>query len=71
MSTKHYITYARYECDRQIGEYRDKTRKMPPQHVLDAIADEKFSGGFNLRRKNLCSVCNEFRSKNGVCGCDE
>jgi len=71
MSTKHYIAYKIYERDRAIGEYRDPDIKMPPQWLLDKIADEKFSGGFVLKRRNLCNVCFEYRSANGTCGCDE
>ena len=71
MSTKHYITYKRYERDRAIGEYRDPNSKTPPQWLLDKIADEKFSGGFVLKRKNLCTTCYEYKSANGTCGCTE
>jgi hypothetical protein len=70
MATKHYITYKRYEEKRGIGEYADKNRRKPPQWLLDKIADEKFSGGFELKRKNLCRECFEYKSANGSCGCD-
>lgn len=71
MSTKHYITYARYERDRAIGEYRDPDVHKPPQWLLDKIADEKLSGGFVTKRRNLCPTCHQYRSRNGMCGCDE
>jgi hypothetical protein len=69
MSTKHYITYKRYEESHGIGEYKGSHRP-PPQWVLDKAADEKFSGGFVLKRKNLCPECFEYRSTNGSCGCE-
>jgi hypothetical protein len=71
MSTKHYITYARYERDRGIGEYKNPDVKPPPQWVLDREADLKLSGGFVTKRRNLCPVCHQYRSVNGSCGCDE
>ncbi len=70
MSTKHFITYKRYERDHQIGEYRDPDRKSPPWELIDEIAEQKFSGGFDLKRKNLCTTCYEYRSVTGTCGCD-
>jgi hypothetical protein len=44
-------------------------RTMPPMWVLDRIADEKFSGGFDVRKSNVCPNCFEARSVNGACGC--
>lgn len=69
MSTKHYIAWKRYEYSHAIGEYKDENVRMPPQFVLDRIADEKFSGGFSLKKKNLCEKCFTYRSKNGECNC--
>ena len=43
---------------------------MPPQAVLDRIADETISGKFNTKRKNLCGGCFQYKSFNGTCGCD-
>ncbi len=39
----------------------------PPQAVLDKIADRKISGGYSLKRSNLCTVCNTYKSVNGEC----
>lgn len=69
MSTKHYITYKRYEEKYGIGEYKTD-RPQIPGFVLDQIADEKFSGKYDLHRANKCKVCNTFRSASGTCFCD-
>ena len=71
MSTKHFITYKRYEEKHGIGEYRSEYSKVPPQFVLDKIADEAFTGKFNTKRKNLCNTCYEFKSSNGTCSCSD
>jgi hypothetical protein len=46
-----------------------RTNKMPPQHVLDRMADQKLSGGFKTYKSNICTECNEAKSVNGSCGC--
>jgi hypothetical protein len=38
--------------------------------AADAAADLKFSGGYKLRRDNLCTECNTYKSVNGSCLCD-
>jgi hypothetical protein len=46
--------------------------KMPPQSVLDRIADQKLSGGYKRIRNgqsNVCGECFETKSVNGSCGC--
>lgn len=45
------------------------TNKMPPQHVLDKIADQKLSGGYKTYKSNICPNCFEAKSVNGSCGC--
>jgi hypothetical protein len=37
--------------------------------LIDQAADEKFSGGYNLSKSNLCTSCNEYKSVNGACSC--
>ena len=40
---------------------------IPPQHVLDKIADRAFSGGFKIGRKNICPKCFTAKPVNGAC----
>lgn len=51
-------------------EWAGEKRTMPPQWWLDREAERKMSGGFDLRKSNLCGSCFEYRSTNGSCGCD-
>jgi hypothetical protein len=44
---------------------------MPPQWVLDELAERKLTGGFNVRPSNLCYGCRTYRSVNGTCGCTD
>lgn len=44
-------------------------RYFPSQKTLDDAADRAFSGGFNIRRNNICLVCFLARSVNRTCGC--
>lgn len=41
----------------------------PPQWVLDKIAEEKFTGGFDVTPKNICAGCFTAKSANGTCFC--
>lgn len=41
----------------------------PPQAVLDKIADRQISGGYSLKRANLCDGCFTYKSANGECLC--
>lgn len=70
MATKHFIAYAQYEAKHGLGEYKDPNRKGIPGFVLDQIADEKFSGKYDLHKKNKCPVCNTFKSASNTCFCD-
>jgi hypothetical protein len=47
----------------------DGTRVSVPGWLLDKIADQKLTGGFNVRRSNQCPNCFEVRSANGTCSC--
>ena len=42
----------------------------PPQWVLDRLADEKFTGKFDVSRSNMCQTCFCAKSVNGTCFCD-
>lgn len=44
-------------------------KQVVPGELLDRIAEEKFSGGYNLRKSNRCDTCFEFKSTNGACSC--
>lgn len=44
-------------------------RYFPSQKTLDAAAERAMTGGFNVRRKNICPTCHLARSANGTCGC--
>lgn len=46
-----------------------RTNKMPPQAVLDKMADQKLSGGFKTYKSNICTECFTAKSVNGSCGC--
>jgi hypothetical protein len=50
--------------------YNEKiVRKVPPQYILDKIADEKLTGKFNVRKSNVCQSCYVAKSVNGSCNC--
>jgi hypothetical protein len=42
---------------------------IPPAWLRDKIADQKFTGGYNVKRANQCPGCFQFRSVNRACGC--
>jgi len=42
---------------------------VPPQWVLDRMAEEKITGGYRTRKDNLCDRCHTYRSVNGACEC--
>jgi hypothetical protein len=35
----------------------------------DEKADLKLTGGFNVKKSNICPECFQAKSKNGTCGC--
>lgn len=37
--------------------------------MIDMIAEEKYSQGYNLKRSNLCKKCNMYKYMNGSCNC--
>lgn len=53
------MNYEKCDCD--------FTAKMPPQVVLDRIADEKFSAGYKIGRKQVCQKHFIAVSKSGKC----
>lgn len=42
---------------------------VPSASTLDRIAERQVSGGYVLKRSNLCPTCREYRAVNGTCGC--
>lgn len=51
----------------EVGGATGLEPKAPSQAVLDKIADRTISGGYSLKRANLCPDCNTYRSVNGEC----
>lgn len=45
--------------------------RPPPSWVLDRIAEEKMTGGFNVSASNICTDCFTARADNGTCYCTE
>lgn len=43
--------------------------RPPPQHVLDRLAEETITGGYDVSASNICGECFMVRSTNGTCGC--
>ena len=50
-----------------------KSCKCDPKGFAGAAADEeadrRLTGGFNVRKSNICPGCKQARSVNGTCGC--
>jgi hypothetical protein len=46
-----------------------KRRCLLSPESLDAIAEEKMSGGYSNKRNPICSVCYIRKSNTGVCSC--
>lgn len=60
MATIHYISNARSET----------ARPAPlPGWMLDRIAEQKLTGGYDTKPSNICDRCHLARSRNGSCGC--
>jgi hypothetical protein len=41
--------------------------RVPSEWVLDAIAERKLTGGWNVIPENICPVCHCARPVQGVC----
>ncbi len=56
--------------DAQTAERKSAT--VPPQWVLDKIADQSITGGYKIgkKRANVCARCFTTRCANGVCLCE-
>jgi hypothetical protein len=70
MSTIHFTSYARYEASKNINQCECfATKRFIDEATLEKIAHQRLTGGFDIRKKNRCSTCNTFKSKNGECLC--
>lgn len=71
MATKNYSNWVSKSkaAQRQLGGPTAFDGNVPPQFVLDRIADESLTGKFNVKRANLCGECFQYKSCNGECGC--
>ena len=58
------LAYFNQKCGREYAG-----SQAPPSWVLDRIADEKRTGGYNTKRSNLCEGCFTYKSDNGACMC--
>lgn len=69
MSTLNYLSVVRKSpaIAMQVSGYEG--HRPPPQWVLDRLADEQFSGGFDLSPTNRCPQCFTAKSANGSCFC--
>lgn len=43
------------------------TSFRPPGWLLDKIAEEKRTGGYNVKKSNICDTHNIVRTANGTC----
>jgi hypothetical protein len=49
----------------------DGIGNRPPGWILDKIAEEKRTGGYNVKASNICDIHHIARTKNGTCvGCE-
>ena len=46
-----------------------KKSTMPPQWLLDRLAEEALTGGYDVSPQNICPSCFTARSVNGACLC--
>jgi hypothetical protein len=60
-SAREKMLYNPCGCDGRAG--------APPGWLLDKLAEEKLTGGFNTRRSNQCETCFTAKSVNGTCNC--
>ncbi len=43
---------------------------QPSEAILEKIAHQKLTLGYNIKKNNRCDKCYTFKSNNGVCMCD-
>ncbi len=61
-TNRQRMLYEACPCD-------DYAAKPPAQWILDKIAEEQMTQGWNVRRSNICPGCRETCSVNGKCAC--
>jgi hypothetical protein len=64
-----YVNATGLAIHRGRHDDNDDRPGIPPQWLLDLIADRKMTGGFSTRPSNLCHGCCQYRSVSGACGC--
>jgi hypothetical protein len=61
-SPRQAMLYEPCKCD---------TMNRPPMWMLDDLADEALTGGYNTQKSNICDIHFLARSANGTCqGCE-
>jgi hypothetical protein len=64
-----YETTQRYGATQHLAHLSSPKAKFD-RAAADRDADRKFSGGFNISKRNICSKCYEAKSTNGSCSCE-
>lgn len=59
-SARQAMLYEQCGCD---------SKPSVPGWLIDKLAEQKLTGGFNTRRSNICTKCFVARSANGSCNC--
>jgi hypothetical protein len=54
---------------RQVGGPTGFEGSIPPQYVLDRLAEEAFTGKYDVSASNICPSCFTAKSANGTCFC--
>ena len=71
MTTTNYVRLMK-QSKVQRPDYRTDmfgNKQIVPSHIIDAVAEQKLTQGYNVRRSNLCRECFTYRSVNGQCQC--
>jgi hypothetical protein len=70
-TTKHYIIGARIDEKASRGKYDMFGNRNPglSEAELDRVAEQKLTGGYKVRKSNLCDKCFTYKSTNGTCNC--
>jgi len=58
------------DVNRRLAREWSGARSLPP-HVLDELAEERITGGYNVSEGNLCDKCYTYKSNNGQCNCQD
>ena len=71
MSTKNYMAVIAKSpvIAREVGGRTGFEGTPPPQYVLDRLAEEIITGGYDVSETNICPSCFTARSNSGTCFC--